>query len=271
MLFIFDDSCDTLLEGRSRGHHQLLVQVGPTRTMPAVRTCAGRGQAANSAAGRISLTNTDADLDAEIEADLAGLSQAADMLISDGSSDSRLEDSFNHPRYIQLRQQTTLDEDIRLALLRSTESSTGSESAGFQDVIHHQTSPHQSFLPSPSVGSPVHGHQLQARPLSTQSLGLITSRILVLTAYLDPNPTSSQLSPNSIAELYDTLSVADAIRFCYFLREWGYRTSVRIEHGAGEGSVNGRVVLNLTTWDGQSGQWADWQYILLGQRPIQPN
>ncbi len=38
--------------------------------MPAVRSCAARVQAADSAAGRLGLTNTEVDLDAEIEADL---------------------------------------------------------------------------------------------------------------------------------------------------------------------------------------------------------
>jgi len=230
--------------------------------MPAVHTCDTSGQAKRSTAQRPSLTNTEADLDAETEADLAILSQAADMLLSDGSTDSGLEDTLNDPWYIYIRQQTTLDEDFHSALLRSTRSSTDSGSVRFHGVIHQQNSNHQPFMPSSSLPSPVHCHRPQGRLLSTQSPGLITSQIRVLTAYLNPNPANSQLNPNSIAELYDSLSVADATRLCYFLREWGYRTSVRMEPGA-----VGRVVLVLTSWDGQTGQWADWEYVLVGQGP----
>lgn len=87
--------------------------------MPAVRTRAVSRQVGVSTAERPSLTDTEADLNAEIEAELAILSQAADMLISESNTNL---DSFIDPVYIRIRQKNTLDANIQSALLWSQEA-----------------------------------------------------------------------------------------------------------------------------------------------------
>lgn len=237
--------------------------------MPAIRTRAASRQVAISTAERPSLTDTEADLDAEIEAELAILSQAADMLISESNTNLG---SFIDPVYIRIRQQNRLDADIQSALLwsqeavQSTESSTIAEPTGFEGVLNHEDPPHQLFFSASGLPSSMHGHRIPAPSLSAQSLGLITAQIQVLTAYLNPDPYS-QLTPDSLATLYGSLSVDDVIRFCYFLREWGYETSVRLEFGAGTGAVGGRVVLHHITRDRQGEVWTFWDYTLVGQHP----
>ena len=263
-----------ILEYQSKYITKLQDQWVRRDTMPPTRTCAARDQAADSPADIAGPTDTEADLDAEIDTELASLSEAADLLIIDSNTDLVLEDTLTDPFYSQLRQQTALDQDVLLVLLHSpevawsTESPTDSESTGSEAVTNHQNFQHQLyFLPSLGLRSPPCCHHLQPAPLSTQSLELITAQIDVLTAYLDPTAANPQLTPASIAQMYRTLSDEDAIRFCYFLREWGYWTNVRVIPGTRDGTVDGSVALSLILWDGQREQWAQWNYFLIDERP----
>ena len=66
----------------------------------------------------------------------------------------------------------------------------------------------------------------------------------------------AQLDQYEIALAYDTLCVAESVKFCYFLRSWGYDTSVRLVPG------EGRVVLGLCVGRGEG--VGDYEYICGG-------
>ncbi|MCJ1363263.1 hypothetical protein MMC16_002370 [Acarospora aff. strigata] len=128
---------------------------------------------------------------------------------------------------------------------------------------------HLASLPRPLSPPPIYTPHLLYQEPSTLSLPLLTAQIRVLTTYLSEDPTPTQLTPISIALIYDSLSGPDAIRFCYFLRAWGYSTRVRVEPG-NEYGFRGRIMLVLSTRDIPEDPWINWAYPLAGSRTQVP-
>ncbi|KAI9878741.1 MAG: hypothetical protein M1830_010647 [Pleopsidium flavum] len=81
----------------------------------------------------------------------------------------------------------------------------------------------------------------------SHSIPLLTAQISVL----DRLPT--HMNQHEIAQTYDTLSVAESVQFCYFLRSWGYETSVRL--------VPGRRMVVLGLFVGEGNGWGNWEYV----------